>query len=185
METGNTLLMKKYQIVYADPPWPHKSGSEQMVVPYPVMSIERIRSLPVQKIIARDAVLFLWTTDKFLPAALKVMQAWGFRYVTLAFIWEKLTKYKKLHLIRGAWTYKSTELCLLGSKGHPHKFLKQKSKALIKAPVTRHSEKPLQARQRIEAMFSESNINKLELFARKKFPGWDAWGNEVKCDIKL
>lgn len=175
--------MKKYQVIYADPPWPHKSGSEHKIVSYPTMTIPEICCLKVSDICADDCVLFLWTTDKYLPAALKVMEAWGFRYVTIGFVWLKLTVNNLISWMVGGWTVKATEICLLGTKGSPTKLLRFKPKQFVKAQRTIHSGKPEVIRKSIDKMFG--SIPRIELFARKRSPGWDVWGNEVKCDIRF
>lgn len=178
--------MRRYNIIYADPPWPHRSGSQEKVVPYSTMSIREICNLPIKSIIRRDTVLFLWTTDKYLPAALEVMSSWGFSYKTIAFNWVKKTKNNKLSLMVGGWTVKCTEICLLGTRGKPHKFLKCRKGIyqLVDASVRGHSVKPKEVRKCIEKMF-DSKIRKIELFAREEHKGWDVWGNEVKSDIRI
>jgi len=86
--------MKKYQIIYADPPWHYTSGIRsskklkgkyQYYTPddtagtnYPTMSLTDIKNLPVNRIVSKNSVLFLWTTDSHLPKALQVIEAWGF-----------------------------------------------------------------------------------------------------------
>ena len=178
--------MKKYQIIYADPPWPHRSGSRRKVVPYPTMRINDICNLRVKNIIKRHSVLFLWTTDKYLKSAIEVMESWGFHYKTIAFTWVKKTSNNNLSLMVGGWTVKCTELCLLGVRGKPHKLLKRRKGILqlITARTAGHSVKPSIVRRYIELMFGPK-VRKIELFAREKHKGWDVWGNEVKSDIEL
>lgn len=178
--------MDKYQIIYADPPWPHRSGSRNKVVPYPVMKIQDICALPVSAIVEEDAVLFLWVTDKYLEKAIKVIKCWGFHYTTIGFTWVKRTCTGKLSLQIGSWTLKSTELCLLGVRGKPHKLLKHR-KGILQLTTARrkgHSVKPSTVRKRIELMFG-NKPKKIELFARQKTKGWDVWGDEVESDITL
>jgi len=148
------------------------------------MSIAEICQLKVQNITTQDAILFLWTIDGCLEKALEVTHSWGFRYRTIGFVWVKSYKSGKLVLLETPWFMKSVEHCLFATKGHPHHLLKTRStRQLITSPKDIHSTKPSAARHRIELMFPKTR--KIELFARKKYPGWDAWGNEVECDITL
>lgn len=82
---------KKYGIVYADPPWRYdmKRGNGVAENHYPTMSIEEICALPVADLAAKDSALFLWATFPQLNEAFRVMEAWGFKYKTLAFLWLK------------------------------------------------------------------------------------------------
>ena len=81
----------KYGIVYADPPWRYdrKRGNGVAENHYPTMSIEEICALPVADLAAKDSALFLWATFPQLNEAFRVMEAWGFQYKTLAFLWLK------------------------------------------------------------------------------------------------
>ena len=86
--------MKKYSIIYADPPWHYETYSKKgqgraAESHYPTMSLEDIKSLPVSKIAEKDCALFLWATFPCLQEALQVIEAWGFRYKTVAFVWIK------------------------------------------------------------------------------------------------
>lgn len=82
---------KQYGIIYADPPWRYdrKHGSGVAENHYPTMSIEEICALPVSEIAAKDSALFLWATFPQLNEAFRVIDAWGFKYKTLAFLWLK------------------------------------------------------------------------------------------------
>lgn len=173
---------KKYRIVYADPPWPYKSrhGGNCAPLPYPTMELEDICSLNVKDIVRDDAVLFLWTTDSYLKRALKVMKAWGFKYKTIGFVWIKRTIKGKFQVNVSYWTMKSTELCLLGVRGKPHRLLERRNiRQLVQSVNVRrkHSRKPDEVRKRIDLMFGD--LPRIELFARKKTSGWDVWGEEV------
>ncbi len=194
---------KKYQIIYADPPWRFSSRQLQrynkerfssLECEYRTMSIEEIKALDIKSITSDDASLFLWTPDAHVKVAIEVIEAWGFNYTTVAFIWEKITKYGKLVATLGSWTMKNCELCLLGTKGYMLKY-KQSNNVyqLIKAERQRHSTKPQEARKRIVRLFGD--IPRIELFARgdrvkdllgyNQFDGWDVWGNEVESNIEL
>ena len=184
---NNNLPNKKYRIIYADPPWSFSSKELQkyngvrftsMDKHYPTQSKDWIKNLPVKDIAEDESALFLWTTDAHIKEAIETIESWGFKYVTVAFVWEKKTKTGKTVANLGAWTMKNYEICLLGTKGA---MLKHKKVNNIYQKVeeerTKHSKKPYKVRQNIEKLFGEQT--RIELFAREKVDGWDVWGNEV------
>lgn len=179
--------VKKYQIIYADPPWSYRDkrlgykdpGVEQF---YETQSQEWICSLPIPKLCSEDCVLFLWATSPLLPEAFEVMKAWGFKYRTLAFCWVKETPLFNTVKNLGHWTMGGVELCLLGVKGKP-KRITNNIKQLVFEIRSNHSTKPEEVRRRIVKLMG--NLPRIELFAREKTEGWDVWGNEVESDIKL
>lgn len=189
--------MKKYQIIYADPPWrftglgskgirggnPGAYHNYKLEDKYPTMLVDELKSLPVEQNLAeKNAVLFLWTTDAHLPFALEVMQAWGFRYATVAFVWNKKEKSGKQVCYYGYWTMKGTEICLLGRRGKI-KPLKHNVRQLVEAVSEGHSQKPAIIRDRIVDLMGD--LSRIELFARQKIEGWDCIGNEIDGkDIK-
>ena len=178
---------KKYQIIYADPPWSYNdkmSGhSFSLDHEYETQSKDWIANLPIEGITEKDAVLFLWVVSPQLPEALEVMKAWGFKFKTIAFCWVKKTKNgKQVHNL-GRWTMDGVELCLLGVKGQPQRKVKN-IKQTFEAIRTKHSQKPFEVRNFITDLMG-SERPKIELFARQKTHGWDVWGNEVESDIDL
>ena len=71
---------------------------------------------------------------------------------------------------------------MLATKGHP----KRRSAGVhqvILSHIEEHSKKPEEARRRIVELMGD--LPRIELFPRQKADGWDAWGNEVACDIAL
>ena len=74
---------KKYNIIYADPPWQYKENWGNGQVGYDTMSVDAIKKLPVEKIVDDKAHLYLWVTNPFLKEGLEVCKAWGFNYKTL------------------------------------------------------------------------------------------------------
>lgn len=108
--------------------------------------------------------------------------AWGFKYKTMAFCWNKQSKNGKWISNMGRWTMGNVEICLLGVKGKPKRIVKN-IKQLVIAERKRHSEKPTEVRNRIIALMGD--LPRIELFARQKTEGWDVWGNEVESDIQL
>jgi len=172
--------MKKYKIIYADPPWKYRNnrtGGSMLPqdVYYPKMTTKEICDLPVQDISDKDSVLFLWSTVPMIEDAFCVLKAWGFKYKTMLF-WRKI-----MSLGLGFWFRGQVEILLMGIKGKIKAFRIQKAN-IIQAKVRKHSQKPDEFYELIEMTGLEP---KIELFARNKRPGWDVWGNEVKSDIKL
>ena len=178
---------KKYQIIYADPPWSYNdkmSGhSFSLDHEYKTQSKNWIAELPIKDITEKDCVLFMWAVSPLLPEAIEVIKAWGFKYKTVAFCWIKKTKNgKQVHNL-GRWTMGGVELCLLGVKGHPQRKVRN-IKQTFEALRTKHSQKPNEVRQFITDLMGNDRT-KIELFARQKTEGWDVWGDEVESDIKL
>lgn len=86
--------MKKYKVIYADPPWAYKVWSKKGAgrsaeSHYPTMDIAAIKALPVGELADKDCALFLWITFPMLREAWGVMDAWGFTFKTVAFVWIK------------------------------------------------------------------------------------------------
>ncbi len=172
---------KKYDVIYADPPWSYrdKHCNGNAADHYPTMSIDDICRLPIQDIAADNCVLFLWTTYPMLKEALKVIEAWGFRYKSIGFQWIKQNRTGNGYFFGlGRWTRGNTEPCLIGVKGKPHRARNNVSQ-LIFAPLRSHSQKPDVVRDEIQELMGKEK-SYIELFARTTTPGWDVWGNEVK-----
>ena len=177
-----------YNIIYADCPWQYKVWSKKgqgrsAENHYPTMRIEDICALPVSSIAAPDCALFMWVTFPTLPDAFKVLEAWGFTYKTVAFVWVKRNrKSPGWFWGLGHWTRANAEMCLLATKSKP-KRISAKVHQIIDSPVEEHSKKPDETRRRIVELVGD--LPRIELFARQTTPGWDAWGNEVKSNITL
>ncbi|WP_395019814.1 MT-A70 family methyltransferase [Dongia sp.] len=186
-------MTEKYQVIYADPPWEYRqSGSAtssrgMAKQHYPTMTTEAICRLPVAQLKTDDAVCFMWATFPNIAEALKVLQAWGFEYKTAAFVWVKTNPRSGSPFWgMGAYTRANAEVCLLGISPNTKAKTQVQSKAvhqIIHSPIERHSKKPDEVRRRIEQLLGD--VPRLELFAREKAKGWDAWGNEVQNDLQL
>lgn len=173
---------KKYDIIYADPPWAYHDtlgGNAKMgAMPYPTMTQEELYAMPIYKIAKKDSVLFMWATMPKLQEALDTIKAWGFKYKTCAFCWVKQNpKSGGIYAGLGRWVQGNAELCLLATKGHPHRISKS-VKQIVMAPRGRHSAKPAEVRDRIVQLMGD-DTERIELFARNYADGWDCWGNEV------
>jgi N6-adenosine-specific RNA methylase IME4 len=178
-------MIKKYNIIYADPPWNFKFkqraelSDEAKGRLYDTMKSADIINLRVGAIADDNCILFLWGMNSELPLALKCIESWGFLYKTVAFTWVKWAK-NTYHFGGGNWTRSNPELCLLATKGK----IKRKSasvKNLVVSKVREHSKKPDEIRDYIIELVGD--LPRIELFARTKTEGWDVWGNEVECDM--
>lgn len=172
--------MKAYSVIYADPPWNFKTYSEKgtgrgAVAHYRIPSFETLAAMDVAQYAAKDCALFLWATDPLLPEAFKLIEAWGFKFKTVAFTWAKTTKTGKWHFGNGYWTRANPEQCLLATRGHP-KRVARNVRQLIVSPLREHSRKPDEAYERIERLVPGPY---LELFARQSRVGWDCMGDEA------
>lgn len=174
---------KRYNIIYADPPWSYNVWSKKndhkrtAASYYSTMSLADISALPVSEIAAKDSVLFLWVTAPCLVEGIELCKAWGFNYKTVGFVWVKRNK-KALSWFwgMGYWTRANAELCLIAIKGKPKRIAKNVHQ-IIDTPIEYHSKKPGLARDRIVALMGD--LPRIELFARQQSPGWDVWGNDV------
>lgn len=181
--------MKEYQIVYADPPWTYKvwsiNGNKRSACQhYPTMTQEDLQQLPIQKILAKDAVLLMWVTAPCLEEGLELIKKWGFIYKTIGFTWIKKNRNTdSLFWGMGYYTRANAELCLLATKGKPLKRISRAVHQVIESPVREHSRKPDEVRSRITQLFG--NLPRIELFARHKTEGWHVWGNEVESDLNF
>ena len=182
------LPNKKYQIINADPPWKFKyrhssndlTGHNEGI--YPLMDLEDIKNLPIQKISDNDCSLFLWVTDPLLIQGLEVIKTWGFEYKTVAFTWIKTNPTNnKYWLGMGYWTRSNPEMCLLGTKGNI-KRINSNIHQLIISHRKNHSHKPDEIRNRIIKLMG--NLPRIELFARERIEGWDCYGNQLSDTIQ-
>ena len=177
-------MPRRYAVIYADPPWRYNSkhhgygGAEDH---YPTMALEEIKAIRVPA--ADDCALFLWATMPLLRQALEVVEAWRFKYKTVAFCWIKQNK-SGVGLVTGlgSWTRSNAEVCMLATRGRPRP-VSHRVHSVVISPRGRHSQKPEEVRRRIVELLG--NLPRLEMFARSRTPGWDVWGNEVSGSIEL
>ena len=183
---------KKYDVIYADPPWDYggkmqydKSSIKTLNInfernifisaanfKYPTLKLEELKKLNVSSITAEDCILFMWTTGPQFENAIYLGKAWGFEYKTVAFVWDK-----QIHN-PGRYTLSQTEFVLAFKKGRfPTPRGARNVHQLLSVRRGEHSEKPEQVIDGITRMFPSQK--KIELFARKNFEGWDNWGLEI------
>ena len=172
---------KKYNIIYADPPWSYKdkalSGNRGACCKYNVMKIEDICKLPINKITNNDCILFMWVTMPKLNECFEVIKKWKFDYKTCAFTWIKENKKSDtLFWGMGRWTRANAELCLIATKGKP-KRQSAKVHSVVISKIREHSRKPDEVRDKIVELCGD--LPRIKLFARQQVEGWDCWGNEV------
>lgn len=173
--THHPLPTKRYRTILADPPWDvlqrgHRGASEH----YDLMSVEQIKAMPIAELAEDDAWLWLWVTNATWRDGYDVMTAWGFTYRS-PLTWVK----PRLQL--GQYLRNMTEHVLFGTRGKAKVNFRAQPTWFI-APVQEHSHKPEEQFAIIERVSSGPY---LELFARRRQPGWDAWGNEIGSDIVI
>lgn len=163
--------MKKYNIIYADPPWEYKEsgGGHRGTagLPYPTMNIEDIKNLPIKNIKAEKCILFLWVTFARLEQGLDVIKSWGFDYYSIGFNWVKTTKNGKLFWGMGYYTRSNSELCLIGVPHNKQNRLKPINRdvlSVIMSEKREHSRKPDEIRNLIVKAIGD--LPRIELFAR-------------------
>lgn len=185
IKTGISLLRatggKKYSLILCDPPWTHRdraaAGKRGASFKYECMTLGDICSLPIQSIAAPDCFLAMWWVPPMPEEALTVMHMWGFKLSNMkGFTWRKITATGKEHVGMGHWTRGNTEDCLFARRGSPQRVDKS-VRQLISASRGEHSVKPAETRRRLEQLFGD--VPRIELFARQRVAGWDAWGFEV------
>ena len=171
----------KYSIIYADPPWTYddkaSAGNRGAFYKYPLMEDGAICDLPVSSIADDDCILFMWATFPKMAEALQTIEAWGFTYKTVGFVWVKQSKLgRALHWGMGGWTRSNSEVCLIATRGKP-KRVDAGVHQVVMSPVRAHSEKPDEVRDLIVRLVGD--LPRIELFSRKVISGWDVWGNQV------
>ena len=199
----------KFDVALADPPWHYNSRQSSKTRfgrgvhgHYPTMRTKEICALPVSDICAESCVLFLWSTWPRLPAAMKAIDAWGFTYKTIGFVWIKLNpgraRQDRRRLIDhlystglprfldwlrffgvGHYTKSNTEPCLIATRGSYMEPATNTVSSVVFAPRGGHSAKPHEVCRRIERMYPPDKHDHIELFARETQPGWAAAGNEI------
>lgn len=186
------LPEKKYQVIYADPPWDYggkmqydkstikeeNKGFEKKIFissaafKYPTVKLNQLKELDVSSISANDCLLFMWTTGPQMANAIELGEAWGFEYKTIAFVWDKMVHNP------GRYTLSQTEFVLAFKKGRfPQPRGARNIKQMVKVRRRKHSVKPIEIIDGITKMFPEQQ--KIELFARNNYAGWDNWGLEI------
>lgn len=168
-----------YDVIMADPPWSFENwsvgGNEKNAkAQYDCMPTSAICDLPVGHLARGHCWLWLWATMPMLPDALRVMEAWGFRYTTGG-PWIKRGISGKLAMGTGYVLRSCSEMFLIGKMGEP-RTLNRSTRNVIESPRREHSRKPDEAYSTCEALFPA--MKRADLFSRQSRSGWESWGNE-------
>lgn len=177
-----------FRTILADPPWRFNNRTGKVAPEhkrldrYDTMSLEEICDLPVGSVAAEKSHLYLWVPNALVPEGIKVMESWGYRYVSML-VWHKVRKDGGSDG-RGVGFYfrNVTEPILFGVKGKNNRTL-QPGRRQVNLLATRkreHSRKPDEIYEIIEAC---SPGPYLEMFARYPRKGWKSWGNEADATI--
>jgi len=178
-----------FDVVICDPPWDYYGSPDKMAAAgkhYALMPDADLCALPVRDILAKPAVVFMWTTSSALQRSIQVLNAWGLHYRGVAFVWVKTTQDGRpigAQGVRPSITKPLTEFVIVGStekKGRPLPLASESVAQTIFAPRGAHSEKPEDAQDRIELLYPQAN--KVELFARRSREGWACWGNDSRLE---
>ena len=174
-------LHPPYSTIVVDPPWDYSEGfvtrsrtpgkwqgpHRTYALPYSSLTVEAIAALPVADLADADCRLFLWTTNRYLPSAFGVMEAWGFRYRQVL-VWHKLDGN-----LGGSIAPNSAEFLLVGVRGCPKTLDRLKASVVSHSQTKTHSAKPALFLDLVERV---SPGHYVELFARQPRLGWDSWG---------
>lgn len=171
----------RYRVVVIDPPWPvkfrpRKDRPNQVAMPYRTMALDEIAALPVADLLADDAWIFCWTLSQFLPQTFAMLDGWGLRYRELM-TWRKTTPLSRNVGVPSLGTMmRNSEFVVVGSVGCP-KWTETKGLYAAFDGVRReHSRKPLEFDELLRRVTEGPRI---ELFARERKRGFDAWGDEA------
>ena len=145
---------------------------------YPTMTLNELAELNVKKLRSKQCIHYMWTTGPQLDISIKLIEAWGFKYKTIAFVWDKVITNP------GYYTMSQTELVIVGTHGAiPKPRGLRNVRQFYSRQRTKHSAKPHEFRKRIELMHPQQS--KLEMFAREASDGWFLWGNQAPGTLTL
>lgn len=179
---------KKYSVIYADPPWSYRQcgtgpkSRGNAAQHYHTMTTDDICALPVNDLAGGARPASCGLRFHKLPMLCELWRRGGVEYKTCAFVWIKKNRKSDTNFWgMGAYTRANAEICLLGVTPGFKAADRVKSHAVhqvIETPIQEHSAKPDETRKRIVELLGD--VPRIELFARKRTPGWDAWGDELE-----
>lgn len=176
------LPNKKYGVIIADPEWKEEVWSEATGLDrspanhYPLSDLDALKARDVAALAADDCIFGGWVARRFLLQAIDLfINHWGFTYVTeIAWLKERPGNARGM----GYWFTDEHEVVLICKRGNPPMPIPgTQFPSYFVAPVGEHSAKPDNLHEIFEAYFP--HFTKIELNARRRRPGWDAWGNEA------
>ena len=181
-----------YRLILADPPWRFEVRNRESGLDrspdkhYKTMRTDEIAALPVQHLATADSLLAMWVYDPMLPDALKIANAWGFKFVTPIFRWLKgdgqgrlFDTGEKLGFGTGYHTRcGGAEDCWLFKRGRGLPVIHHGIRKEFYADVREHSRKPDEVSGWLVDLYGD--VPRLEMFARQSRPGWDVWGDQVE-----
>ncbi|MEL4301155.1 MT-A70 family methyltransferase [Shewanella xiamenensis] len=200
-------MSKKYQLIYADPPWAFSnqntggSMKSSAQAKYTVTSTEDLKRLDVGSIADDNCVLVMWYVGAMPQDAIDLVKSWGFTLKNMnGFVWNKLTVNNNPFFGMGFWTRAGSESAIIAIKGKPTPVCRSvravgnfdpQSLDEVLAHLCyvgtyqniRHSQKPDEFRDKCVELMGD--VPRLEMFARTKTKGWDVFGNEVKGSIDI
>lgn len=165
----------KYDVVVIDPPWPMEKierdcAPNQHGFDYPTMTEDELSRLNIPY--ADNCHVFLWTTHRFLPMALRLTEIWGLKYVCL-FTWHKPGGFQPFGLPQY-----NCEFAIYARRGSPKFYDTKQFNVCFDSPRGAHSEKPKSFYQTIRRVTGE--CSRIDMFGREKIDGFDSWGNEIE-----
>lgn len=177
IKNGNIPELKGlYDVISIDPAWNYEgenknttsydANGRRVANPYPEMSTQEIKNINLP--LMEDAVVFLWTTHKFLPDAFDILRSWDLDYKA-TLVWNK----EKIGM--GAWFRMQCEFCLVGIKGKPY-WNNTIYRDIMNEPRRQHSRKPDVFFDMVDKI---TLGRKLEYFSREKREGWEVFGNDI------
>lgn len=189
--------MKKYDVIYSDPPWAYGAAQKmhsQVGEVYNTMKPNALQSLPIQNMCHPWTLMFMWTTGPKMNEAMRLLDAWNFCFKTIAFVWKKGT-----HKNMGAYTMSGCEYILVARNrthkpsryGSPVKNVKYNTEQFQDIPIPRgHSSKPDEFNHLIRGIYGDRDkddtrdLEYCELFARRFIPGWDCVGDSINGKLE-
>ena len=176
-----------FDVVLADPPWSYYGQQDKWAAAakfYNTMSDEELLGFDISSFLKPTGVLFMWVTSPRFDFGIDLMRSWGLHYRGIAFVWVKTKKDGVTPIgaqgVRPSFVKPTSEYVIVGSfkkKGRPLAISDEGVPQIVLAPKQEHSRKPDEIHKRIDRLYPE--MDKIELFARRSYPGWSVWGNEV------